>query len=115
MRTPQTPCPPFPCPPPPQPPCPAVCPPPPPPPACRVKPIMRGLHWAQTTSRLTEALLLSTVVGATVYLTYVRPKMERYREFYALSEFEDWADEMGKMGLFQAVPKEGFPKKDKKK
>ncbi|XP_061724065.1 acrosin-like [Cydia pomonella] len=114
VKTPQTPCPPFQCPPPPQPPCPAVCPPPPPPPACRVKPIMRGLHWAQTTRRLTEGLLLSAFGGLVIYFTYTRPHMERYREFYALSDFEEWADEMAKKGLFQSVPKEGFPKKDKK-
>lgn len=27
------------------------------------------------------------------------------------TEFEDWADEMARKGLFQAVPKGGFPKK----
>ncbi|XP_048001248.1 uncharacterized protein LOC125238012 [Leguminivora glycinivorella] len=110
----KTPCTPTACPPPPQPPCPAVCPPPPPAPSCRTKPIMRGLHWAQTKRKLAEALLLSAVAGFTVYMLYTRPHMARYKEFYALSEFEDWADEMAKKGLFQAVPKEGFPKKDKK-
>ncbi|XP_063388327.1 cytochrome c oxidase subunit 6C-like [Cydia fagiglandana] len=113
-NVPQTPCPPFPCPPMPQAPCPAVCPPPPPPPPCRVKPVMRGLHWAQTRKRLTEALLLSALAGALVYFGYTKPKMERYREFYELSEFDDWADEMAKMGLFQSVPKEGWPVPKKK-
>ncbi|XP_049880332.1 acrosin-like [Pectinophora gossypiella] len=100
------PCPP--CSPPPPPPCPQVCTPPPPCPPCRAKPIMRGLHWSQTKSVLAQALTISAIAGTCVYLFIGRPRMARYKEFYAKGEFEDWADEMARKGLFQSVPKESL-------
>ncbi|CAK1590923.1 unnamed protein product [Parnassius mnemosyne] len=87
-------------------PCPQVCQPPPPSqPACLVKPVMRGLHRAQTKRVLTQAILLSILSGAAYYLFVGAPRKQKYKEFYAKGEFEDWADEMARKGLFQAVPR----------
>ncbi|KPJ04212.1 hypothetical protein RR46_07971 [Papilio xuthus] len=80
------------------------CPPPPPKPPCLVKPVMRGLHWAQTKRILSQAILLSILSGASVYFFIGLPRRQKYREFYAKGEFEDWADEMARKGLFQSVP-----------
>ncbi|KAI8432555.1 hypothetical protein MSG28_013550 [Choristoneura fumiferana] len=58
------PCPPrIPCPPMPPSPCPQICPPPPPAPPCRVKPVMRGLHWAQTERHIFKAFALAALGG----------------------------------------------------
>ncbi|CAH2097503.1 unnamed protein product [Euphydryas editha] len=91
------------CPPEPDP-CAQVCPPPPPPPPCRVKPIMRGLHRAQTKRVLAQALLFTAFAGSCVYFFIGAPRKAKYKEFYARGEFEDWADEMARKGLFQSVP-----------
>ncbi|XP_073962685.1 uncharacterized protein isoform X2 [Choristoneura fumiferana] len=107
------PCPPrIPCPPMPPSPCPQICPPPPPAPPCRVKPVMRGLHWAQTERHIFKAFALAALGGIAFAYLLVMPRRATYREFYAKTEFEDWADDMARKGLFQAVPKGGFPKKD---
>ncbi|KAJ8710590.1 hypothetical protein PYW08_009105 [Mythimna loreyi] len=99
------PCPP--CPPPPYPPCPQVCAPAPDLPPCRSKPIMRGLHWAQTKRKLAQAILLSICAGAAVYVMGLQRKAA-YTEYYKRGCFEDWADEMARKGLFQSVPKESL-------
>ncbi|CAF4859245.1 unnamed protein product [Pieris macdunnoughi] len=87
-------------------PCAQICPPPPPKPPCHPKPVMRGLHWAQTQSIIFQALFCSCCAGACVYFFLGRPRRAAYKEYYARGEFEDWADEMARKGLFQAVPKE---------
>ncbi|XP_028036778.1 cytochrome c oxidase subunit 6C-like [Bombyx mandarina] len=96
------PCPP--CPPPSPPPCQQVCHPPPPPPPCRVKPIMRGMLHAQIKRTIASALILAAMGGAAFYFGVRLPKQKAYREYYAKGEFEDWADEMARKGLFQSVP-----------
>ncbi|KAI5631812.1 cytochrome c oxidase subunit VIc domain-containing protein [Phthorimaea operculella] len=100
------PCPP--CAPPPPEPCPQVCTPPPPMPPCRHKPIMRGLHWAQTRQNLFIAMALATFGGLSYYFLVGRPRIARYKDFYEKAEFEQWADEMARKGLFQSVPKESL-------
>ncbi|KAF9798726.1 hypothetical protein SFRURICE_021523 [Spodoptera frugiperda] len=100
------PCPP--CPPTPYPPCPTVCPPPPPPPPCHSRPIMRGLHWAQTKRKIAQALLASTLAGLCTYVFLGKRRREAYADFYCKGEFEDWADEMARKGLFQSVPAESL-------
>ncbi|XP_031767972.1 cytochrome c oxidase subunit 6C-like [Galleria mellonella] len=97
-----------PCPPSTPEPCPQVCPPPPPAPPCRVKPIMRGLHWAQTKLIIAQGFGLAFLGGAAYYVLISLPRMEAYKDFYAKGEFEDWADEMAKKGLFQSVPVESL-------
>ncbi|CAB3229427.1 unnamed protein product [Arctia plantaginis] len=96
------PCPP--CPPRAPAPCPQVCPPPPPPRPCYPKPVMRGLHYAQTKSVVTKALALSALSGFCTYAFLGYPRREAYRDYYEKGEFEDWAEEMARKGLFQAVP-----------
>ncbi|KAL0811730.1 hypothetical protein ABMA28_009169 [Loxostege sticticalis] len=97
------------CPPPSPQVCPQVCPPPPPAPPCRAKPIMRGLHWAQTTKVFTQGCVLAAIGGASIYFFIKRPRIAAYQDYYAKGEFEDWADEMARKGLFQSVPKESLP------
>nr|XP_026490212.1 uncharacterized protein LOC113396480 [Vanessa tameamea] len=89
-------------------PCAQICPPPPPPPPCLVKPIMRGLHWSQTKRVLAQALTLSVFAGSCVYFFLGVPRRAKYKEYYARGEFEDWADEMARKGLFQSVPVESL-------
>ncbi|XP_060809786.1 cytochrome c oxidase subunit 6C-like [Amyelois transitella] len=103
------------CPPPAGPVCPQICPPPDPAPPCRVKPIMRGLHWSQTTKILTQAFALAALGGASVYVFVARPRRARYQEFHAKAEIEDWADEMARKGLFQSVPLSSFTDDSDKK
>nr|XP_053624868.1 cytochrome c oxidase subunit 6C-like [Plodia interpunctella] len=104
------------CPPPPGPVCPQICPPPPPMPPCRAKPIMRGLHWAQTTAVIAQAFTLAAIGGACVYFFIGLPRRAAYKDFYAKAEIEDWADEMARKGLFQSVPLSSFADdSDKKK
>ncbi|VVC91329.1 unnamed protein product, partial [Leptidea sinapis] len=93
------------CPPPPPDPCAQACAPAPPPPPCLVKPIMRGLHWSQTERVIYTALGLSCCAGALVYFFLGRVRRAKYKEYYARGEFEEWADEMARKGLFQSVPK----------
>ncbi|KAM3955954.1 cytochrome c oxidase subunit 6C-like [Aphomia sociella] len=97
-----------PCPPATPQPCPSVCPPPPPAPPCRVKPIMRGLHWAQTKRVLAQAISFSILCGASYYFFVGLPRRAAYKVFYENGEFEDWADEMARKGLFQSVPAESL-------
>lgn len=75
------PCPP--CPPPPPPPCPQVCPPAPPAPVCRVKPIMRGLHWAQTKRIIAQAFIFAATGGASYYFFIAAPRRAAYADFHA--------------------------------
>ncbi|KAI8432552.1 hypothetical protein MSG28_013547 [Choristoneura fumiferana] len=78
------PCPPrIPCPPMPPSPCPQICPPPPPAPPCRVKPVMRGLHWAQTERHIFKAFALAALGGIAFTYLLVMPRRATYREFYA--------------------------------
>lgn len=63
-------------------PCPQVCSPPRPPSPCRPKPIMRRLHQAQTKSKITQALILSTIAGVCVYTFLGRVRREAYRDYY---------------------------------
>ncbi|CAH0403207.1 unnamed protein product [Chilo suppressalis] len=93
------------CPPPTPNPCTPTCPPPAPAPPCRTKPIMRGLHMAQTKSVLIQAILLSFSAGALWYYFGALPRRAAYKDYYAKGEFEDWADEMARKGIFQSVPK----------
>jgi hypothetical protein len=72
------------CPPPTPDPCQQVCPPPPPAPPCRVKPIMRGLHWAQTKSILCQGFALSFATGFLLYVLVAWPRQAAYKDFYAL-------------------------------
>ncbi|CAH0717668.1 unnamed protein product, partial [Brenthis ino] len=103
------------CPPQPPPPCPQTCPPPLPPPPCYVKPIMRRLHRTQTKKIIAQALLASMLAGSCVYFFIGVPRKAKYREYYAKGEFEDWADEMARKGLFQSVPKESLIDNQQKK
>ncbi|XP_028163271.1 uncharacterized protein LOC114354876 isoform X2 [Ostrinia furnacalis] len=97
------------CPPPSPQVCPQVCPPPPPAAPCRVKPIMRGLHWAQTKRVLAQAWALAFLGGACIFFFKKTKRIAAYKDFYKKGEFEDWADEMARKGLFQSVPKESLP------
>ncbi|XP_059055628.1 cytochrome c oxidase subunit 6C-like [Achroia grisella] len=97
-----------PCPPSTPQPCPQACPPPPPAPPCRVKPIMRGLHRAQTKALIAQGTLLAFIGGAAYYVLISAPRIAAYKDFYAKGEFEDWADEMARKGLFQSVPVESL-------
>ncbi|CAK1543529.1 unnamed protein product [Leptosia nina] len=89
-------------------PCAQICPPPPPKPACLVKPVMKRLHWKQTIATIYQALFFSCCAGACVYFFIGRPRRAAYKEYYARGEFEDWANEMARKGLFQAVPKDSL-------
>ncbi|KAL4703742.1 hypothetical protein ACJJTC_017530 [Scirpophaga incertulas] len=89
-------------------PCPQTCAPPPPDPPCRSKPVMRGLQVAQAKATLYQALMLSVLAGTLFHFLVSVPRKAAYREFYAKNDFEEWADEMARKGLFQSVPKESL-------
>lgn len=63
-------------------PCAQICPPPPPKPPCLPKPVMRGLHWAQTESTIYQALFFAAMAGSCYYFFVARPRRAAYKEYY---------------------------------
>ncbi|XP_026332749.1 uncharacterized protein LOC113239824 [Hyposmocoma kahamanoa] len=100
--------PPPPCSPPAPPPCPQICTPPTPLAPCRPKPILKGLHWSQTKAIIASALVFSMIAGACVRTFIGRPRIAAYKDYYEKAEFDEWADEMARKGLFQGVPLESL-------
>ncbi|XP_055592684.1 cytochrome c oxidase subunit 6C-2-like [Uranotaenia lowii] len=71
------------------------------------RPVLRGLHKAQTTKNVTVALLLcaaSVVIGKVLY---VNPKMQKYENHYRNYDAEAAFERMKEAGYMQSVPPGG--------
>jgi cytochrome c oxidase subunit 6c len=69
------------------------------------KPIMRGLHLAQTKRNLAVTFVLIATTVTSVYFLRNKPRKQAYADFYRTYDAEKNFNRMRDAGLLQSCPK----------